>query len=258
MKFGICTSLENASILKALGYDYFEFHFSKLSAMSQAEFEAFKAKVFELDFYPEAMNGMLTGEYQLTGEDVTPIEELKALLETGFSRAAQVHTQVVVFGASGARNLPEGFTDYEKAYQQLVDYLVMAAPIAARYGVAIAIEPLRFGESNIINFVSEGAYLAARVNHPAVRCLADYYHMVRNREDCESIVGFAHRMEHCHIAREEGRAYPLPSDGQDYSPFFNALKKAGYDKRISIEGKAKDFEPDAKAALSYLRACWSK
>lgn len=254
MKFGICTALENASYLKEIGYDYFEFGFSKLCAMTDEEFAEFKEKVYELDFYPEAMNGMLAKQWRLTGEETCDLKELEAFLEIGLDRAKQVKTEVIVFGSSPARNLPEGFTDYAKAYAQLTAYLKMVGPIAEKNGIKIAIEPLRFAESNIVNFVSEGAYLAARANHPAIRCLADYYHMTQNEEDVEDIVGFAHRMEHCHIARNEGRKYPLPEDGQDYGIFFEALRKAGYDKRVSIEGRADDFEADAKQALAHLKS----
>lgn len=254
MKFGICVgSIEEAALVKKLGYDYFEFGFAKLSSMTDEEFEAFKKAVYELDFYPEAMNVMLPGSFRLTGEeaDLTPVIPF---VERGFARGAQVGLKTVVFGSGGARNLPEGFTNYKKAYQQLEDYLKQVGPIAAKYGATISIEPLSFEESNIVNFVSEGAYLAARVNHPAVRCLADYYHMARNQEDPEDIPGFAHRMEHCHIARVEGRAYPLPTDEQSYVPFFEALKKAGYDKRVSVEGTSYNgMEQDGAASLALMK-----
>lgn len=254
MKFGIClSSLEQAEQIKAMGYDYFECGFASVADMSEEEFQAFKAKIHEMEFFPEAMNVMVPGRYRITGAEAD-IEAIRPFLEKGFKRGSEVGLQTVVFGSGGARNLPEGFTDYERAYQQLEDYLKMAGVIAAKYGVTIAIEPLRFGESNIVNLVSEGAYLAARTNHPSVRVLADYYHVARNKEDCESIVGFAHRMEHCHIACENGRTYPLPEDGQDYSPFFRALITAGYDKRVSIEGSiVNTLEEDAPRSLALMK-----
>ena len=42
MKFGICVgNLEEAAVVKQLGYDYFEFPFSKFADMSDEDFEAF-------------------------------------------------------------------------------------------------------------------------------------------------------------------------------------------------------------------------
>ena len=253
MKFGICTSIDNAALVKQMGYDYFECTFSGVGKMPDDEFESFKAKVFELDFYPEAMNVMLPGTFHLTGEeaDLAPVIPY---LEKTFARAAQVKTEVVVFGSGGARGVPDGF-DRAKAWDQLVEYLNVAGDIAAKNGIVIAIEPLRFGECNIVNLVAEGAYLAARVNKPSVRCLADYYHVATNEEDCEAIPAFGHRLEHCHIARKEGRAYPLPTDDQSYAPFFDALKAAKYCKRLSVEGTSYNgMENDGPKSLELMKS----
>ncbi|MGI5898509.1 MAG: sugar phosphate isomerase/epimerase family protein [Christensenellales bacterium] len=257
MKFGICCGIESAALVKEMGYDYFECTFSGIGNMTDEEFEDFKNKVFELDFYPEAMNVMLPGKFRLTGDeaDLAPVVPF---LEKAFARAAQLKTAVVVFGSGGARNVPEGF-DKAKAWDQLVEYLNIAGDIAAKNGVNIAIEPLRFGESNIVNLVAEGAYLAARVNKPSVRCLADYYHVAMNEESCEGIPAFGHRLEHCHIARKEGRAYPLPTDDQDYMPFFSALKAAGYDKRLSVEGTAYNgIDQDGPKSLKLMKELISR
>jgi len=241
-------------MLKSLGYDYFEGRFSGLGAMEETAFADFERKAVSLDFYPEAMNLMLPGTFRLTGEtaDLSPV---KTFLQTAFKRARLVGTKVVVFGSGGARDLPGGFTDRGRAYAQLVDFLRMAGGLAEASGIEIAIEPLRFAESNIVNLYVEGVYLAARTGLPNVRCLADYYHMTMNDEDMEGIARLGGRLAHCHIARARVRAYPLPDDGQDYSPLFNALKAAGYSARVSIEGNPENgMEADAAKALELLRS----
>lgn len=252
MKFGVCGSLQDAPVFQENGYDYFELNFSEWAAMEEDKFQEGKKTIEAMQFYPEAMNVMLPGEFHLTGEnvDLAPVAEY---LKKGFDRASQLHTEVVVFGSGRARNLPEGFTDRAKAFDQLEDFLNVAGDIAASFDVTIAIEPLSFRESNIINLVSEGAYLAARVKKDSVRCLADYFHMARNKEDCESIVACAPRMEHCHIACPEGRVCPMPGNW-DYTPFFEALKKANYQKRVSIECGGADWKKDAGPALKFLKS----
>lgn len=255
MKFGNhIFDIQDAPLNKALGFDYFEFAFGQFTDMSDEEFESFKKAVFELDFFPEAMSRMLPARFQIVGDD-PDLSEVIPFLEKGFARACQVGTKTVVFGSGGARSLPDGFTDMRKAYAQLVDFLRIAGDIAHKNGITISIEPLQFGESNIVNLVTDGAYLAARVNHPAVRCLADYYHMASNEEQCWEIEAIADRLEHCHIARLEGRTYPLPTDTQDYRPFFDALKKIGYTGRVSIEGTPEHgMEKDGAAALALMKA----
>lgn len=260
MKFGVCCGVEYAELVKRVGFDYFELGFAAWAQLPEEEFEAGKAKIEELQFYPEAMNGMLPGDFRLTGPeaDLAPV---KAFLEKGFARAAAVGTKVVVFGSGGARRVPDDFHDQKAVYDQLEEYLLMASDCAEPYGINIAIEPLSFKECNILNTVSEAAYLAARVNRPNVRVLADYFHVAQNREDTESIVGFAHRMEHCHMAHPVTRKIMTPDDGADYTPFFSALKKAGYENRVSFEGGFdwKDNpEEGLTVALNLMKDCASR
>ena len=254
MKFGICTGVENAALLKKIGYDYFEPGFANFGKMTDDEYKSFCDAVAKAGIKPEATNLMLPGTtYRIVGEEVD-LAPVKDFLELCFARAAGIGCETVVFGSSGAKKVPDGF-DRAKAYDQIEDYLRLAAPIAQNNNITIAIEPLRFAECNIINFVAEAAYMAARVDHPYVRVLGDYYHIAMNREDCEALPAFAHRLEHMHIARNGNRAYPLPGDGCDYAVFMNALKQAGYRKRVSIEGKAENgLEVDAEKALELLKS----
>ena len=58
---------------------------------------------------------------------------------------------------------------------------------------------------------------------------------------------------HIHIASGNGRRYPLPGDGENYSELFAALHAAGYNGRMSIEGKTENIEQDGAVALAYLK-----
>ncbi len=253
MLFGVCCSIDQAKIAKKIGFDYFECTLSSVGQMTDEEFSVFKQKADSLAFYPLAMNVMLPGTFRLTGDEAdheTPL----LFLEKAYSRAAEVKTESIVFGSAGARNLPKGFTDVKRAYDQLESFTVQAGDLARNNGIKLAIEPLSFKESNIINLVSEAMYLAERVNHPNVKILADYYHMVCNKESVSSIHAFGHNLEHCHIAEAKNRAYPDPSDGQDYSLFFSALKDVGYQGKVSLEaGDNRSFEEAAKTSFDYLK-----
>lgn len=257
IKFGVCCDADRARLVQEAGYDYFEMNFGAFAALPEEEFLKIKNQLRSLDIRSEAMNGMLPGTFRLTGEeaDLAPV---KPFLQRGFARAAEVGTRVVVFGSGAARNVPEGFSDTARVYDQLEEYLYLASDCAAESGIVTAIEPLSFRECNVLNLVSEAAYLAARVDRPNVRVLADYFHVARNKEDTESIVGFAHRMAHCHIAHPTQRVIPQPGDGGDYTPFFSALRKANYDGRVSIEGRI-GWDDDAvitqlKDALQLLKS----
>ena len=108
---------------------------------------------------------------RLTGPDVnwTQVEEYDRL---AISRAARLGAKVIVFGSSGAKNVPDGFP-YDQAWEQIVQSMRIAAPIAAEHGITIVIEPLNKKEANIVLNGAEGLKLAREINRPSVQLLID-------------------------------------------------------------------------------------
>jgi hydroxypyruvate isomerase len=108
----------------------------------------------------------------------------------------------------------------------------------------------------MINSVAEGACLAAAVNHPCVKLLADYYHIARSQErpgDLERLGGIAH----AHIASPEGRTIPLERE-EGYVQMFAAMKHTDYQGNVSIEGKCEDLLKDGPRAIALLSALWAE
>ena len=257
IKLGVCRSIEDAVTAYEIGYDYIECGFSQIMSLPRAEFDEWKKRMFDMPIHCEAMNGMLPGKFRLTGPDAD-LNPVREFLKEAFDRAAEIKLPVVVFGSSGARNIPvdeSGKITFpmEKALDQVAEYLTMAGDIAKPSGTIIAIEPLRVKECNIIQLVSEGAEMARRVNHPNVKLLADGFHMIEMGEDVKSIVDAGHDlMRHCHTADPVARKYPHPDGTWDYKPFFDALKSIGYEGGVSIEGGCDDFATDARLAFEVL------
>ena len=249
IRLGICTSIDNAPLMARLGYDYVEMGMTQVARMSETEYAACRAAVSSSPLPVEAMNGMIPADYPLCGPEGTGAG-VRAYLETAFARAEELGVKVVVFGSGGARRLPEGMT-LAQGYAYLAAYLSLAGAMAEDHGLAIAIEPLRAAECNILHHVAEAQYLAGRVGRSNVGALADLYHMMAGGEAATSVeLGVIH----CHIAERAARAYPKAGDGSeaDYADFFARLKKGGYEGRVSIEGSCKDFAADAEAAIALL------
>ena len=257
IRLGVCRPIEDAEVAYKAGYDYIEGGFGSIMSLSDADFKEWMRKVNDAPLKVEAMNGMLPGKFRLTGPeaDLKPVEEF---LKLGFDRAQEFGLQVVVFGSGAARNIPldaDGklVCSVETALSQVEEYLHMAGDLAQAAGVTIAIEPLRAKESNIINLVAQGAELARRVKHPAIKLLADGYHMAEMNESADSIIAAGNDlMRHCHTANPAGRVYPTPDDAWDYKPFFDALKTIGYDGRVSVEAGCDDFAKASVLAFSAL------
>jgi sugar phosphate isomerase/epimerase len=157
-----------------------------------------------------------------------------------------------VFGSGGSRRIPDGF-EKEKARAQFIQLNRRLGTLAEKYAVTIVLEPLNYGETNLLNTVEEGLAMAIEVNHPQVKLLADIFHMLRNSEPPDGIVKAGEWLKHVHIAEKEKRTAPGVA-GDDFRPYFQALRKIHYRGRIAIEAFAwGDKEKELPIALQELR-----
>jgi sugar phosphate isomerase/epimerase len=192
----------------------------------------------------------LPGSLKVTGPE-TRHAEILVWAETTFRRAQQAGIPYIVFGSGGARRVPEGFSKQE-ATQQFISLCKQLAPMAEKYNVVVLIEPLNIGETNLINSLREGAEIVDAVAHPNIRLLCDIFHMMRENEPVSDIVKYRKYIRHCHIAEKETRSAP-GIKGDDFTPYFKALKQMKYKGCLSIEGKWGNFEADLAPALHYMQ-----
>jgi len=250
MKFGVCTGPENLETAARLGFDYIECTVSGIEAMSGEDFSALQTKVNNSPIKIERCNVLFPGTIHLVGPEADS-GKIRAYLESAFPRVKALGCTAIVFGSGRSRAYPADMA-YRDAFRELTKATRIIGEVAAKYGLAIAIEPLNKGECNIINSVKEGAALEAAVDHPAIQLLADNFHMLKDNESMDNLLT-VRKLKHTHISFLEGRAFPT-SLNSDVSDFFSALKKIGYDGTMSIEGKANNFEADGTASLKVLRA----
>jgi D-psicose/D-tagatose/L-ribulose 3-epimerase len=260
MRFGICTGPENAGIVARSGYDYIELGISGTLLPEKPESEVLPNILRALDqagIQSEAANGLLPGDLKIVGPDeIVDLKRQFAFLDSAFKRAAKVGVQVAVFGSGAARRVPDGFPQ-SRAEDQIAQFLQRAGDAAGQNGILVVIEPLNAGECNILNSVAEGLAMVERVSHPNVQVLSDYYHVARDKQSFDETAQAGGRLRHVHVATAEGRMAPLAADEDEMRPYFAAVKRAGYDARVSIEGGWRDFAADAPVALATLREAWS-
>jgi sugar phosphate isomerase/epimerase len=194
-------------------------------------------------------NYFLPGSLKSTGPQANH-EAILNYCATAFARAKKVGIGIIVFGSSGSRSLPEGF-DRSRAELQFVALLAKMAPLAKAAGVIVAVEPLNKGETNFIHTVPDGARLVEPVDHPNIRLIADLYHMLRMGEPPQHIWDARSLICHVHLAEKEERTPPGVA-GDDFQPYFQVLKDAGYTGRISIECRWQDMEAQLPTAVHTL------
>lgn len=118
--------------------------------------------------------------------------------------------------------------------------------------VILAIEPVNRFESHFINTAADAVKFIQAVGLPNVRVHLDTFHMIREEDDfvkavetAGSLLGYVHACEN-----QRG----IPGTGLvPWVPFFQTLRKVGYDGCITIES----FDPDIES-VAKLCCIWRK
>lgn len=251
MKLGICAQPDTWTQPPA-GLDFIEGHVQSMLTprAGEAEFAPHREAIAAAPVPMTAANCFLPGSLPCTG-DAVDTAALDTYVTTVMTRAQQVGIETIVFGSGGSRRVPEGF-DYDAAIDQIVGHLKRWGPIATAAGITIAVEPLNRDDCNIITSVAEGAAVVRRVSHPAVRLLADTYHMALDDDPPSALADAAELIGHVHVSELEGRTAP-GVHGEDLRPYLAPLKAVGYAGGVSMECLWDDLVAQAPAALAALR-----
>ena len=266
--FGACRPPADAKLMASIGYDFFENGVGgALAPDKDAEWwKKQRDMLLSLPIPMRSCNGFIPGKFRLTGPkaDFAPALDYA---ETALRRAEEVGVKTIVFGSSGARNVPGDFLGPRDQHPKLEDgteqYTEFCRQLCARVAdlktVSIVIEPLRPNESNIINFVWQGVLICQDVNSPRLCQLADIFHMMMGRESAESIVKAGDLLKHCHIASYGDRKFPgsNPAEVHRLKPYFDALRAIGYTGGVSCEcgwGDKKDLAKNLETALRTMRS----
>lgn len=250
---GIIYEAEKDSLLYASGYRYMEESINRSFSPLTLDWNKFQQR---LTFLKQtrctvyACNLFLPGKLKLAG----PEHNQQAVLDyvdTVMRRCRLAGVKVVVLGSGEARRVPPGF-DSAAARRQFIEVARKMAVLVEKQGIIIAMENLNRSETNFGNTVMDVFAMAKEINRPGFKVTADIYHMLREDESPNSIRAAGHWLVHCHIAEEKERAYPGKS-GEDFKPYFSALKDIGFTGKIMMECGWKDLQKEAPEALQYLQ-----
>ncbi len=258
MRFGICAPYCEIAALGTYPFDYLEENVQRflMPERPQEEFVAAWREASRLPVPIEAANALLPANLSLVATPTRPVdtERLERYIKTALQRAEEVGIRILVFGSGDARACPPDYSLTE-AVQQIGAHLARWSEWAQEHGVQIVLEPLRYEETNTLNTVAEAGALVASIDRPAARLLADIYHMACNNESPEDILLWASLLSHVHVAEKQDRAAP-GRHGEDFRPYFSALYRANYDRRISIECHWQNLAAEVGPAIERLREQW--
>ncbi|MEO5824232.1 MAG: sugar phosphate isomerase/epimerase family protein [Vicinamibacteraceae bacterium] len=234
--FGIVAPLARAAELKAAGADYLVDRVADflMPNASDADFEPHRERAAAAPIPVRGCNVFLSGPaLRCVGPDVDR-PRILAYAETAFRRFQSLGGQFICFGSGGARRIPDGWSKAQ-ADEQFITLLTALAPLAERYGMVIPVEQLRSQECNYLTRLSEVVAVVKAVNHPRIRVLADLYHMGVMGDGPEEMGATAPYLAMVEIAEKVNRMVPGVA-GDDFRPYFRAIRANGYTGPITIEG----------------------
>ncbi len=259
MRYGICIGddVSKLSMLKDLGYDYAELNLSAVVNWSEEKIAETRAEMDRLGLYAESGNGFFFGlEDGSLSAKVVDFDGIADYIRRLMKNASRLGLKVAVIGSGRARHIMDESRRADGELQ-FAKVLRIAGDIGAEYGVKIVIEPLQKKECNQVNTVADGLAMCKLANHPNVFVLADFFHVSMNGESMDAIETCGALLQHIHIARNNtDRQMPVNVEDQaDVARWAAALKKNGYDLRISLEGgMGDDFRETAKKMREVLKA----
>lgn len=236
---GMSGGMDKAADLKKAGAQFLTVGVGSLLIPDKPDSE-FEKKLGELKKCPLpvlACNSFIRPKHlRCVGADATH-EQVLEWADTTFKRAKKAGVKFIVFGSSGSRRLKDDWPK-EKADEQFIALLKKMGPLAEAQGVTVVLEQLNEKECNYITRIAEGAKIVRAVDHPNVRLLGDLYHMRKMGDTPEDLEKAMDVIVHMEIAEKEDRTAP-GVQGDDFRPYFEVLRKAGYKGAISLEGRWK-------------------
>ena len=255
-RLGMCLDLKRADLIKTSGGDFLEEGVQSLLVPDEDD-GAFAKQLEALKACPlpvPVCNGFIRRKDLLCVGPAANHDEVIRNVTVSITRAAKAGVKTIVFGSSGTRRIPAGW-DAARALDQFVAVLRRMGPIAADHGVVIAVEPLNAKECNFINRIGDVAAAVKGAGHPAIRGVADLYHMILGGDTPDDLRAAMEAVHHVEIADPtRNRALPAPG-GQDFRGFFRVLREAGFAGTLSMEGHWDN--PDVPVAFAEIRRQWA-
>lgn len=252
-RLGIMSGLGQDSIAHAGGFTMIGESVRKMLApgLSDEDFNANLKQMKAARCKVTVCNLFFPGNIKIAGPDVVESKVL-SYADSVLNRAGQAGVKLIVLGSGGSRNIPAGY-DLAKAQTDFVALCKKIGQLGAKHKVIIALENLETTETTFITSLKSAAEIVRRVNHPNFRLNVDIFHMMREGESPDEIRAAKGLVGYCEVAEKEKRTLPGVM-GDDFKPYFRALRDINYKGLIFIEGSIGNAALEIPAAYKYLSA----
>ncbi|MCL2055847.1 MAG: sugar phosphate isomerase/epimerase [Oscillospiraceae bacterium] len=264
MQYGICLNLAEAlrageldklAAVKSTGFTYVETNAAALSSASEAEIAAVRSALGRHGIACKCANVLFPGTMKIVGAEAD-MAEIGGYLSSVMPKLASIGAEILVLGSGGSRRVPDGFPR-DEAFCQFCAAAKLAAETAGEYGIKIALEHLSPKETNLLTTVGEAVSAVRKIDRTNCGLVFDYYHIGHSTDEIAQVYEGRNVLLHTHIALPGSRLYPMPGDEEAVRPFFDMLKKCGYNGTVSVEANLradKSFEENLAGAYALLTA----
>lgn len=255
-RLGAQTDLKNAAAVKAAGGSFVGLSVAGWLNPAGPENE-FRANIDAASSAPLPVlvcNSFIRAKHLKVTGPTANHDEVLAYCQLAFQRAQRAGVGLITFGSGGSRRIPDDF-DPEQAFDQFIRFLQKLGPMAADHDVIVNVEQLQTRECNFIQRIGEVERVVRGADHPHIGAVADFYHMVAERDTPADLAKMVDLVNHVEIAELKDRRVP-GTTGQDFRPFFKVLKNAGYSGAIGIEGRYELSE--LSAAFDEITRQWNE
>lgn len=230
------------------GFDYAEAGVGAVMELSDADVASLAGEGLPI----EAANSFIPPKFKIVEQGACDSgSPLYAYVDEAMARMSAIGIRVAVFGSGGARHIPDTMTRRE-GLDLIAVFLRMCAGLGRKYGVTVAIEPLRALECNAINKTSEAIALADEIGDENVAYLADAFHMAHGGEPADTLRGASRLPVHIHVSEPPDRRYPGADGGEYLKSFAESLRVTNYAARVSVECGFSDFAREVRLAYDFM------
>lgn len=251
-EIGVVGEIEKDSLFTSAGFTYLIDNAGRLFSpknVSDEQFETKLAMIKRSKIKLMAVNVFMPGDMKLVGPTVDE-QRILAHATTTFKRAKSAGLKMIVWGSGGSRRVPDGF-DPATARKQFIDIARKVSAIAKDYNIVMAFESLNSTETNFVNTAEQALQMVKDVDHPNFRLNIDFYHMLMEGEGPAIIEQSGKYVVHCELAEKEGRSAPGVHH-QDFTAYFQALKKIKYKGVVIVECNFKNVNQEAAVAYQEI------
>ena len=193
--------------------------------------------------------GIFNEDRDLTATDAEGAAKAVQYLKDSIDFGVKVGTKLMIVVPSpvGRTGLPEGKT-YEQMWEAAVRNLREAADYAQSRQFTLVIEAINRYETYFVNTLDQAYRLVKEVNHPAVKIMADLFHMsIEERDLCSSLRMISDELVHVHVADNTREAAGLGNT--DFKAVLYQLRDLNYQGALTMEFMPRLANPYASGAM---------